>query len=120
VSKLALPIPREFVEAVANAVVMQLRPQFEVRNGVKDWELWNIKEAAARLGRSQRTVRKWAKDGRLTHVRLDGGALAFDPEDVQAFARARRIEAEVDQIELPRNGACGPQRPVSKTCADAG
>ena len=112
-SELALSIPRELIEAVADAVVVQLRPQVEDRDGAKEWRLWNIEETAARLGRSQRTVRKWAKDGRLTHVRLDGGALAFDPEDVQNFARARRIGAGVDESKLPGHGACGPQRPAS-------
>jgi excisionase family DNA binding protein len=116
VSKLVVSIPREFVEAIANAVVLQLRPQLEARGGgAEGWQLWNIEETAARLGRSQRTVRQWAKEGRLTHVRLDGGALAFDPDDVQAFARARRIGADVDdvdEIEQLRQGACAPQRPA--------
>jgi excisionase family DNA binding protein len=119
VSELALSIPREFVEAIADAVILQLRPQLGVRGDAKDWQLWNIEETAARLGRSQRTVRKWAKDGRLTHVRLDGGALAFDPEDVQNFARARRIGADVVKVELLRQRACSSQRPDSKTRVDA-
>ena len=48
-----------------------------------------MSEVAARLGRSTRWVRERAGD--LAFVRLDGGALAFDLEDVRCFARERRI-----------------------------
>ena len=53
--------------------------------------LLNLEEAAARLGRSTRWVRQRAKEGELAHVRLDGGALAFRIEDLQAFAEERLI-----------------------------
>lgn len=55
------------------------------------WRLLDLKEAAARLGRSERWVRERVKRGELVHVRLDGGALAFDVADVREFARARRV-----------------------------
>src|SRR5262249_50048712 len=57
------------------------------------WRLLNVDEVATRLGRSTRWVRERVKRGQLPHVRLDGGALAFEIEDVQAFAAARRISA---------------------------
>ena len=58
------------------------------------WALLNVQEAAARFHRSTRWVREQAKRGQLPFIRLDGGALAFELEDIQAFARARRIPAD--------------------------
>jgi excisionase family DNA binding protein len=57
------------------------------------WRLLNLEEAAARLGRSERWVRERVKRGDLPHVRLDGGALAFELDDLRAFAEARRVSA---------------------------
>ena len=53
------------------------------------WRLFDLKEAAARLGRSERWVRQ--RKAQIGYVRLDGGALAFDLEDLRGFARARRV-----------------------------
>jgi predicted DNA-binding transcriptional regulator AlpA len=55
------------------------------------WHLLDVEETAARLGRSTRWIRDRAKAGELPWIRLDGGALAFDLEDVRAFAAARRV-----------------------------
>jgi hypothetical protein len=55
------------------------------------WRLLDVEDVATMLGRSTRWVRERVRRGDLAHVRLDGGALAFDPEDVRAFARARRV-----------------------------
>jgi hypothetical protein len=55
------------------------------------WHLLDVEEAAARIGRSTRWVRDRAKLGDLPHVRLDGGALAFELDDLREFARERRI-----------------------------
>jgi len=59
-----------------------------------DGELWDVKETARRLGRCTKWIREKAKAGELPYVRLDGGALMFDPDDVRAFARARRVSLE--------------------------
>jgi excisionase family DNA binding protein len=58
------------------------------------WRLLGVEEVAERLGRSTRWVRDRAKRGELPWIKLDGGALAFDLADVQAFARARRVSAD--------------------------
>lgn len=58
------------------------------------WRLWSLAETAGRLGRSTRWVREQKDRGALPFVRLDGGALAFLPDDVRAFAEARRIAAD--------------------------
>jgi len=58
-----------------------------------DLRVSTLEDVAARLARSERTVRQWVKDGLLPHVRLDGGALAFELKDIRAFAAARRVSA---------------------------
>jgi excisionase family DNA binding protein len=58
------------------------------------WRLLDVDEAAARLGRSTRWVRDRVKAGELPYVRLDGGAFAFELEDLRAFAKARRVALE--------------------------
>lgn len=58
------------------------------------WRLLTLAEAAERLGRSERWVRDRIKAGELPYVRLDGGAFAFELDDLQTFARVRRIGAE--------------------------
>ena len=55
------------------------------------WRLLTLEQAAERLTRSTRWVRDRVKAGDLARVRLDGGAYAFDPDDLREFARARRI-----------------------------
>lgn len=60
----------------------------------RPWHLLDVEETADRLGRSTRWVRERAKQGELPFVRLDGGALAFELEDIQTFALARRISAD--------------------------
>jgi excisionase family DNA binding protein len=82
VERLARRIAAEFATALPQA-----EPESE------PWRLLNVDEVATRLGRSTRWVRDRAKRGQLPFVRLDGGALAFELEDVQAFAQARRVSA---------------------------
>lgn len=62
------------------------------------WRLLGVEEAAGRLGRSSRWVRERAKRGELPFVRLDGGALAFELEDLRAFAEARRVAVEAPGV----------------------
>jgi hypothetical protein len=75
----------ELVERVAAAVIAGYA-QAEA-----PWRLLNVEEAATCLGRSTRWVRERVRRGDLAHVRLDGGALAFDAGDLRAFANARRV-----------------------------
>lgn len=93
-TEIAFNVSAEFIDEVANAVAAKLAGQIPMPAAADDWRLWNLMETADRLLRSERTVREWAKDGRLPHVLLDGGAYAFNPEDVKAFARARRVPLE--------------------------
>jgi hypothetical protein len=61
----------------------------EAQAEVKPWCLLTLDEAAARLGRSPRWLR--ARKEQIGYVRLDGGALAFRLEDLQAFATERIV-----------------------------
>ena len=54
-------------------------------------------ETLRRLGRSERWIRERVKRLELPCIRLDGGALAFDVDDLRAFARARRVPASNDE-----------------------
>ncbi len=58
---------------------------------VEPWRLLNVREVAAMLGRSPRWVHGAVKERELPYVRLDGGALMFDREQVIAWAKARSI-----------------------------
>ena len=56
------------------------------------WRLLDLEEAAACLGRSTRWVRD--RKAEIGYVRLDGGGLAFEVDDLRRFARERRIGGE--------------------------
>lgn len=72
------------------------------------WRLLTLEDVCGRLGRSDRWVRERVKRGDLPHVRLDGGALAFDLEDVKAFAAARRVAPVLaDRLQAGRDAAAG-------------
>ena len=92
-SDLRLHIPDQFVDEVAAALAARLATDGLVppARAREDWRLMTLAEAAAVFGRSERTVRKWVREGRLPRVHLDGGAWAFDPDDLRDFARTRRV-----------------------------
>ena len=79
--------------------------------------LLDLEAAAAWFGRSTRWVRQrsrgyTAADGSkipatLPYVRLDGGALAFLLEDLQAFAAARRVSADGTDLSATRVQTAG-------------
>src|SRR5438128_32884 len=84
------------VAAIADEVAARLDRVLDASStgpDVERWRLLTVDEVAVRLGRSERWVRERAKRGELPFVRLDGGALAFDLEDVRAFVLARRVPA---------------------------
>jgi excisionase family DNA binding protein len=81
-----------FVGLVADAVAERL-PAASVPSIMPEdeWRLLDVDEAASRLGRSSRWVRERVKRGDLPYVRLDGGAFAFELDDLREFARSRRV-----------------------------
>ena len=87
------------VERLAPAISSELATTLEMRTSLQSepWRLLDLEEAAQRLGRSTRWIRERVKRGELASVRLDGGALAFDLDDLHAFAAARRIGGEARQ-----------------------
>jgi hypothetical protein len=96
---LYLELPEELVERitdlrageVAARVIAALRHD-DAR--AEPWHLLDLDDAATRLGRSTRWVRDRVKAGELPYVRLDGGAFAFELDDLRSFARARRVALE--------------------------
>jgi hypothetical protein len=105
----------QLVALVADEIVLRLGPTLPTSAppaAEEPWHLLGVEEAGARLGRSTRWVRERAKRGELPFVRLDGGALAFDLDDLRAFARARRVPgAEGDPL-------ADRLQPVSETRSD--
>jgi predicted DNA-binding transcriptional regulator AlpA len=96
-------------ERVAERVLVELR-NVTPAPLAEPWRLLDVDEVAAMLGRSPRSVHTFAKERGLAFIRLDGGALAFDPDDVQAWARARRVPAAendplADRWQAPREQA---------------
>ena len=89
--ELSLGVGSDLVDAIAEAVAARLASQMQQVEAGEPWRLWDLAETAGRLGRSERWVRERANRGDLPRIKLDGGALAFDPEDVRAFAWARRV-----------------------------
>lgn len=103
-NELRVHVPGEIVDSIADAVAERLlsaaTPPTE-----REWRLLNVEEAAARLGRSTRWLRERAKCGDVPYVRLDGGALAFEVADLQAFAAARRVDDTAQTLAAALAGA---------------
>jgi len=86
------------LDELADRVAERLRPFMAPAPALEAWRLLDVEQAAERLGRSTRWVRERAKRGELPFVRLDGGALAFEEDDLRAFAMARRVAAEEPEV----------------------
>jgi excisionase family DNA binding protein len=53
---------------------------------------WDVARAAEELGVSPHTLRAWLRQRRLPYLKL-GRRIILDPEDVQRFMDANRVEA---------------------------
>jgi excisionase family DNA binding protein len=89
--RVSLDLPDDFVSAMADAVASRLVIA-DSGKPADEWRLLDVSEAADRLGRSTRWVREQVKSGNLPYVRLDGGAYAFELEDLKQLAIERRID----------------------------
>ena len=112
-----------FVDEVAERVAVRLAADLEASSSAGEpWRLLTVAETGDRLGRSTRWVRERAKRGDLPFVKLDGGALAFDLEDVQNFVRERRIAcsplAGSSNTPIPSGDATRRLRAVQKVKSD--
>jgi excisionase family DNA binding protein len=56
---------------------------------------YNLKEAAARLGIHENTLRRWADEGRIRHMVTLGGHRRFAANDVDALLNSRVRQAAV-------------------------
>jgi excisionase family DNA binding protein len=90
-ARVELALPDELIEAIAERVVALVVEQLRAGVAAEPDRLCTLEEAADYFGRSTRWVRDRVRDGSLPWVRLDGGPLRFLRDDLEAFARARRI-----------------------------
>lgn len=101
------------LEELVAELAAQLAPRVAAELGTpaspeaEPWRLVDVEEAAARLGRSTRWVRERAKRGDLPFVKLDGGALAFEVDDLRAFAASRRVAPLAGRLQAVRDPASG-------------
>jgi excisionase family DNA binding protein len=81
------------IETVAAEIASKVQEQVRASTPVhgEPWRLLDVDEVATMLGRSRRTIHSFVRDRGLPTIRLDGGALAFDPDDVKQWAKARRV-----------------------------
>lgn len=84
------------VDELAPRVAAELAERLSPPAAAEPWRLVGVDAVAAALGRSRRWVHGAVKERGLPFVRLDGGALAFDLEDVRAWALDRRVPAVED------------------------
>jgi predicted DNA-binding transcriptional regulator AlpA len=91
---LAAGLVELLADAVAERVLAALQRSQPAPSSSEPWRLLDVDGVGEMLGRSRRTVHAYVKDRGLPYIRLDNGALAFDPDDVKAWARARRVPAE--------------------------
>lgn len=77
-------------EEIAPRVAELVAERVTAAPAAEPWRLLSVEEAAQRLGRSTRWVRNH-KDA-IGWVKLDGGAFAFDVDDLRRFARERRVQ----------------------------
>jgi excisionase family DNA binding protein/uncharacterized protein (TIGR00369 family) len=66
---------------------------------------WTLKEAAARLGADERTVRRWARQGLLPARRLPGGQVRIPVAAVLALDDERRAPV-ADRLNLRDDHTC--------------
>ncbi len=71
--------------------------------------LFNVDQAAERLGTSQRFIRRLVAERRIAYAKL-GKHVRIDSADLDAFVAAGRVEPGVD-AGLPTVGPTVPQTP---------
>jgi molybdopterin-binding protein len=72
---------------------------------VRDVPHYRISEAAALLGVSDDTVRRWADSGRLSATRDDAGRQVVDGAELARFARELNAAPSEGPSQLPVTGA---------------
>src|SRR5207302_4237701 len=119
-------------DAVAMNVASILTAMMSEQSQPGPWRLVGVDAVADVLGRSRRWVHRAVKERGLLFIRLDGGALAFDLDDVREWARERRVPAVETDALAPRlqgspNGAAsatsweraltsGPSSSLTRSC----
>jgi excisionase family DNA binding protein len=75
------------------------------RNMQEDIRLLNVGRAAAYLGVSAASLRKWSNDGLVPVYRTPGGQRRFAIEDLDEFMQSMR---EPGRVAVPRLGRGAP------------
>jgi predicted DNA-binding transcriptional regulator AlpA len=91
-----------FADALAPRIATALAATIPASDPAEPWRLMGVEEVAAVVGRSRRWVHSAVKERGFPFIRLDGGALAFDLEDVRAWAHERRVPAVDDAMLATR------------------
>jgi Helix-turn-helix domain len=82
---------RTIAELAAETAIARAESRRRTPTDETTWRLLTLNEAAAALTRSPRWLRERVSRGELPVIRLDGGALSFQLEDLEAFVNARRV-----------------------------
>jgi hypothetical protein len=92
-----LPCRRSWVRIPSSALLLLLSPSLLLlRSPLGEFHLLSKPAYAGFVGWSERWVRERVRKGKLMVVRLDGGALAFELEDLLALADTRRIGGDAE------------------------
>jgi excisionase family DNA binding protein len=95
-------------DAVAERVLKRLCDDGLARAPAGPWRLITVDEATAILRRSRRWIHDATKNRGLPYVKLDGGKVMFDPEQVRDWALSRTVPAQPD-LCTPRARAPQPR-----------
>jgi len=68
---------------------------FSARQSVSNRRVLRVNNVSRRLGVPERTIRYWAKTGRLAGFRLTPKIWGFRSEDIDDFARQRGLRSGV-------------------------
>jgi putative resolvase len=60
-------------------------------------QLLSISEAAKRLGIHQNTLRQWADQGRVKHIKLLSGVRRFESDEIERVRREMGYDAPAGQ-----------------------
>lgn len=107
----------EFADALAPRVAVEIVARMAAPVVAEPWRLVGVDEVATALGRSRRWVHASVKERGLPYLRLDGGALAFDLDDVRGWALDRRVPAAEPD---PLAGRLQPARKAAPAAASNG
>jgi predicted site-specific integrase-resolvase len=76
-------------------LVVVVKGKEETEGSAMD-KMWDLKDAASRVGVSPFTLRRWARLGRVASVRLSARAIRFRERDLEALVKSSVVPAKVN------------------------